>query len=225
MGDKMVNHLNALEEKLEKALILFEQLEKYELALEHYKEVEKEANKIMGLNEVDTAEVHKLLAQCYLRQAVMLRQLGRKEEANEANQKELESARLSGNSISYAQSLFSTGINLLSNRGVEEGLQFLLEAKKWFEAENSVEHKQGLGWYWIIMSDLGNKGIIASSNEQIINYASKAIKILTQIQNTSGISRAYNARSIAYKNMGKYELAENDLRMSENINGENQNLR
>ena len=86
-----------------------------------------------------------------------------------------------------------------------------------------MEHIQGLGWYWIIMSDLGNKGIIASSNEQIINYSSKAIKILTQIQNTSGVSRAYNARSIAYKNMGKYELAENDSRMSEKINGKHLN--
>lgn len=223
----MVNHLNALEEKLEKALILFEQLEKYELALEHYKKVEKEANKIMGLNEVETAEVHKLLAQCYLRQAEMLRQLGRNEEASEANQKEIESARLSGNSISYAQSLFSTGINLLSNREVEKGLQMLLEGKKWFEAEveNSDEHKQGLGWYWIIMSDLGNKGMIVCSNEEIIKYSSKAINILTQINNTAGVARAYKARSIAYKNMGIYDLAENDLKMSKNISGENQNLR
>ncbi|WP_096154195.1 MULTISPECIES: hypothetical protein [Bacillus] len=217
----MANSLHILEGKLEKALILFEQLGKYELALEQYNEVEKEVIKMMEHTEVESTKVHKLLAQCYLRQAGMLRQLGRKEEANEANQKEIESAKLSGNSISYAQSLFSTGVNLLSNREIEEGLQLLLEAKKHFEAENSVEHKQGLGWYWIIMSDLGNKGMIASSNEQILNYSSKAIELLTQIQNTSGIARAYKARATAYKNMGKYKLAENDLRMSEKINGEN----
>lgn len=208
----MVNNILSLEKKLEDALILYEQQEKYELALEHYKEVENEVYKMIEHNEVDVSHAYKLLAQCYLRQAGMLRQLGRLNEANVINKKEIESARLSGSSIVYAQSLFSTGINLLSNRQIEEGLSLLLEAKKSFQEGNTSDHKQGVGWYWIILADLGNKGLINVSNEDIINYASKAIAILTKIQNIPGISRAYEARSIAYKNSGDYEKAEDDLK-------------
>jgi hypothetical protein len=210
----MVNNTVFWEKKLEDALILFEQQEKYDLALQNYKEVENEVQKIIEQNKGETAEAYKLLAQCFLRQAGMLRQLGRLEEASLINKKEIESARLSGSSIAYAQSLFSTGVNLLSNRQIEEGLSLLMEAKKSFEEGDTSDHKQGVGWYWIILADLGNKGLINASNKEIINYATKAIVILTQIQNNPGVSRAFEARSIAYKNRGDYARADDELKMS-----------
>jgi tetratricopeptide (TPR) repeat protein len=209
----MSSQLLYLEKKLEKALVMYEQSDQFELALEQYQIVESEIKKLEE-TEVEFTEAHKLLAQCYLRQAGMLRQLGRVEEANETNKKEVESARLSGDSIVYAQSLFSTGINLLSSRKIEDGLSLLNEAKKSFEAGNTDECLQGVGWYWIIMADLGNKGIVKTSNEEIINYANKAISILTPIQNTPGISRAYQARALAYKNNGDLEKADADLKLS-----------
>ncbi|WP_078549733.1 hypothetical protein [Litchfieldia alkalitelluris] len=66
----------------------------------------------------------------------------------------------------------------------------------------------------IILADLGNKGLTNDSIEEIINYATKVIEILTQVQNNPGISRAYEARSIAYKNSGDYQRADNEMRMS-----------
>jgi len=213
----MANKLLFLEKKLEEALILYEQVGKFDLALQHYKEVENELNSIIEQNEVEATQVHKLLAQCYLRQAGMLRQLGRFDEANVMNKNEIESARRSGSSIAYAQSLFSTGVNLLSNRQIEEGLTSLMKAKTYFEGGNTSEHKQGLGWYWIIQADLGNKCLIKLSNEEIINYGNKAIAILTPIQNIPGLSRGYEARSIAYKNKGDYENAQADIEKSKSI--------
>ncbi|WP_078549751.1 hypothetical protein [Litchfieldia alkalitelluris] len=90
----MVNSIAVWERKLEDALILFEQQEKYDLALQHYKEVENEINKMIKQNKGEMAQAYKLLAQCFLRQAGILRQLGRKEEASLINKKEIESARL-----------------------------------------------------------------------------------------------------------------------------------
>lgn len=86
----------------------------------------------------------------------MLRLLKRLDKVTIVNKKEIESTKLSGNTITYAQSLFSTGINLLSNRKMEEGLALLNMARKSFEVGNTPEHKQGVGWYWIILAD-GNK--------------------------------------------------------------------
>lgn len=218
-GSKMANKLLSLEKNLEEALIKYEQVGKFGLALQHYKEVEIEVKKYIINNAVEATQAHKLLAQCYLRQAGMLRQLGRLDEANVINKNEIESARLSGSSITYAQSLFSTGVNLLSNRQIEEGLYLLMKAKNSFEEGNTSDHKQGIGWYWIIQADLGNKGLIKVSNDEIINNASKAIAILTQIQNIPGVERAYQARSIAYKNMGDYENAKADLEKSKSLKG------
>ncbi|WP_442600166.1 hypothetical protein [Neobacillus sp. D3-1R] len=196
MSDKLLS----LEKRLEESLILYEQTGKYDMALEQYKQVETDVCKMIEHKMVPTNEAYKLLAQCYLRQAGMLRQLGRIEEANVINKKEIESARLSDSTIAYAQSLFSTGINLLSNRQMEEGLSLLNEAKKSFEDGDTYDHKQGVGWYWIILADLGNKGLIKVDPDEIIKYANHAIEILTPIQNLPGISRANEASSIAYKN-------------------------
>ncbi|WP_409273114.1 hypothetical protein V1499_01090 [Neobacillus sp. SCS-31] len=210
----MENHLLLLEKRLEEALVLYEQQDKYDLALEHYREVELEVANLIEHNQIEAAKAYKLLAQCYLRQAGMLRQLGRRDEANVINKKEIESARLSGDSIAYAQSLFSTGINLLSSRRIEDGLSFLHKAKEAFEKEESADHKQGIGWYWIILADLGNKGMIRAGNDEIIEYATKAIAILTEIGNLPGIARANEARAIAYKNNGDDKQAEEDEKRS-----------
>lgn len=153
----MKKNLVTLEKQLEDALHTYEQQEKYELALQQYQKVEHEIHQMIENSEVDDAHAFKLLSQCYLRQAGMLRQLGRLEEANMINKKEIESARRSGSSIAYAQSLFSTAINLLSNRKIGEGLSLLEEAKISFEEGETSDHRQGVGWYWIILADLGIK--------------------------------------------------------------------
>ncbi|RDU34862.1 hypothetical protein DRW41_21340 [Neobacillus piezotolerans] len=71
-----------------------------------------------------------------------------------------------------------------------------------------------MGWYWIILADLGNKGMVSAANEEIIEYATRAIAILTEIGNLPGIARAYEARAIAYKNNGDDNRAEEDLKRS-----------
>jgi tetratricopeptide (TPR) repeat protein len=192
----MKNDLQVLEKKLEESLVTYEQKEKFEVALQHYQRIEYEIYELFK-NEPLTHEAYGLLAQCYLRQAGMLRAIGKLEEATLINKKEIESARLSGSSISYAQSLFSTSINFLSCRQIEEGLSYLNEAKNLFESGDTIDHQQGVGWYWIILADLGIKNIIKVSKEDIVQYANRAIDILTPINNVPGISRAMNARLIA----------------------------
>jgi hypothetical protein len=210
----MGNELLFLEKRLEDALINYEQAEQYEQALQEYLIVEKEICKLIDSSKCNMEDAYRLLSQCYLRQGGMLRQLKRFDEASIVNKKEIESAKLSGNTITYAQSLFSTGINLLSNRNMEEGLALLNVAKKSFEAGDTPEHQQGLGWYWIILADLANKKMIEASNDEVIYFASQAIDILTPLRNLQGISRAYQARSIAYQNLGESEKAEDDLSRS-----------
>ncbi|WP_078549731.1 hypothetical protein [Litchfieldia alkalitelluris] len=78
----MENSVAIWERKLEEALILFEQQEKYDLALQHYKEVENEIHKMIKQNNTEMVKAYQLVSQCYLRQASILRQLGRKEEAS-----------------------------------------------------------------------------------------------------------------------------------------------
>jgi tetratricopeptide (TPR) repeat protein len=209
--------LQLLEKEIETVLVEYEQTEQYEQALQRYLLLEQKISKWIDHNTEDIADAYGLLAQCYLRQGGMLRQLKKFDEATLINKKEIASAKLSGNTITYAQCLFSSGINHLSNRNIGEGLTLLNEAKKSFEAGDSSEHKQGVGWYWIILADLGNKKIIDASNEEVIYFASQAIDILTPIRNFPGISRAYQARSIAYRHLGELEKAEDDLSKS-NIN-------
>lgn len=59
------------------------------------------------------------------------------------------------------------------------------------------------------------KKLISVSSEEIIDFASKAIGILTPIQNFPGISRAYQARATAFQNIGDHEKAEEDLYQSQ----------
>jgi tetratricopeptide (TPR) repeat protein len=207
----VVKDISILEKELEAALMIYEQQGKYDLALERYQEVEKAINQLVANNKGDLTDAYKLQAQCFLRQAGMLRQLGRFEEASVVNKKEIESARRSGNSIAYAQSLFSSGINCLSNRQIQEGISLLEDAKRAFEKGDSMDHKQGVGWYWVILADLGNKKITCATNEEIIQFANKAIEILTDIENIPGIKRAYQARATVYQNMGEVKRAEEDL--------------
>ncbi|WP_322447221.1 hypothetical protein [Robertmurraya mangrovi] len=195
----MQKTISILEKQLEETLITLEQKNNFELALNSYREIENELLSLIESNTDDVKDISRVLAQVYLRQAGMLRQLGHMEEANKVHLKELDYAKLSENSIAHAQSLFSSAIHLLSNRQMEEGLSILEEAKSAFEKGETDDHKQGVGWYWIILADLGNKKLINVSSAEIVDFCNKALEILVPLNNKPGVSRAYEARAAAGK--------------------------
>ena len=95
----------------------------------------------------------------------MLRAMQRISEAEQANQSELFYAEKSGDEIAFAQSLFSTGVQKISTGEKEKGLDYLEKAKAVFRTGNTVDHQQGLGWYWIIQADLANAGYTKLAGE------------------------------------------------------------
>jgi len=192
-GFLMEMNIRSLEKQLEETLITLEQKNKSESALNSYRTIEHKLLVLIESNNEDNKEIYRVLSQVYLRQAEMLRELGQPEEASKVHEKELEYAKRSQNSLTQAQSIFSSAIHLLSNRQMEEGLSLLEEAKRAFEKGDTNDHKQGVGWYWIILADLGNKKLIKVSRSDIVDYCNKALEILLPINNEAGVLRAYKA--------------------------------
>lgn len=202
--------IELLEKEMEEILIKFEQKDKFNEALQGYKSIEVQLHRLLD-TLTDKEVAYSVLAQCYLRQGNMYRVLGNAIEATRCSEKEAESARLSGNSIVIAQSIFSEGITLISNKQLQPGLTLLDRSKELFDSGETFDHLQGSGWYWIIKADIANQGITESTPEETIDFANKAIKILEPIENWRGVSRAFLARSIAYRKIGKVDLADKDL--------------
>ncbi|WP_108670333.1 hypothetical protein [Peribacillus acanthi] len=202
---------NRIEKEMEEILHTYEQHNKFKEALQGYLEIEEKIVDFMNKSEEGKTVGYRILSQCYLRIGNMYRSLGNPVEANKYNLKELECASRSGDTITYAQSIFSKAINLISNKNVQEGLKFLDQSKELFTSGSTFDHIQGVGWYWIIKADLANKGIVPQPNEAIIEFSNLALEQLLPINNYPGIARAYQARSIAYNAMGETALAQEDV--------------
>lgn len=210
-----VELLESCEKEMEEVLQKYEQRNLYHQALEGYLDLEKKILPLIGsMNPEGVHNAYKILAECYLRQGNMYRSLGRQEDAEKCSRKEFECAQLSGNSISVAQSIFSKAVTKLSQREMAEGLGLLEEARKLFASGDTFDHIQGVGWYWIILADIGNAGITDESPKEIIQYSEHALEKLLPIKNWRGVSRAYLARSKAYQKLGEEKLAERDRQLA-----------
>lgn len=216
-GLRIIELLIGVEKEMEEILHTYEQQNKYTEALQGYRVIEEKLLNLLDgcKSDEETIYAYKILAQCYLRLGNMCRSLGKPAEAYQYSEKEAEFARLSGDSVSLAQSIFSKGISHISNNQVQEGLSLLDRALGMFEKGDTFDHIQGIGWYWIIKADIANKGIISVPSEKIVEFADQALEKLLPINNWPGISRAYLARSMAYGNLGKADLAQEDLEKSE----------
>jgi hypothetical protein len=111
-------------------------------------------------------------------------------------------ARACGDQLTLARSLMSNGTNLIVGGEVERGLSMVEEAHSLFEAGDSDDFKQGLGWYWILQADLMNAGLIDGQASEVVLAADQALTILSPLQNWTGVARAYAARAQAYESVG-----------------------
>jgi tetratricopeptide (TPR) repeat protein len=205
--------IKSLENQIEEALWALEVHEELDKALEVYQAAEQKLT-ALELSAEDPAypEQQRVLAYCLMRQGNLLRQMDKSAEAFVLSERELAAARLSGDQITLARSLMSSGTNFIVTRKIEQGLALLEEARLVFEKGDSYDHRQGLGWYWILQADLANAEIIDRSPPEVIGFADRTLEILKPIENWPGVARAYAARAKAQEKKGNEAEAAKDRR-------------
>ncbi|MBU7017550.1 MAG: hypothetical protein HXS44_08575 [Theionarchaea archaeon] len=200
--------LTQCEDEIEEALISLEKSGKLYEALTVYRNVEAEIEAVESSpGDLMYSQKQRVLAYCLMRQGNILRQLGQMEEAAALSQREITAAIASNDEITLARSLMSHGTSLLASGDVEKGLQFIDKARPLFEKGKTYDHKQGLGWYWILKADLINAGITAGTPLEVVKACDEALAVLLPIKNWPGVARAYEARAKAYERQGKHEKA------------------
>ena len=203
--------IKACEERIESALWSFEVPGELEEALAVYREVENELDALdISAGQITYSEVQRVKAYCFLRQGNVLRQTDRAQEALGVGHRELEAARASGDELTLARSLMSNGTNLIVAGEIDRGLVMVEESRSLFEAGASDDFRQGLGWYWILIADLGNAGLLEAKETDVVHAADQALEILLPLENWTGIARAYAARAQAYEQSGDVAAAAAD---------------
>lgn len=209
--DEIPTQIKQLQEQIENALWSFEMAGENSQALAVYQDVETQLEALaISPGDPDYAEYQRVLADCLMREGNLLRQLGQPQEAMALGERELVAARACGDPITTARSLMSNGSNHILAGRVETAMGSLEEARSLFERGNSHDHRQGLGWYWILHADLINAGLIAGGPPEVIEAADRALAILLPIENWPGIARAYQARAVARERSGNLTAASAD---------------
>jgi tetratricopeptide (TPR) repeat protein len=203
--------LKTIDEQIEQALWGLEVHEQLEKALEVYLEAETKLIQLAITPEDPAyAEQQRILAYCLMRQGNILRQIDKPKEAFALAEREITAARLSGDEITLARSLMSNGTNYLVAGEINKGLGLMEEARHLFESGDSYDHRQGLGWYWILQADIANAKIVEKEPQDVIEIAGRALEILKPIENWPGVARAYAARAKAHENLGDADEAAKD---------------
>jgi hypothetical protein len=138
----------------------------------------------------------------YLREANALRALGRHAEAAPLADMELSAAMASGDHLSIARAMFSLGTTCIANGDTERGLKLLADSKPMFAHHADDDHRQGLGWWHVVMADLSNGGFSAAPPQQALADADEALSLLRPLKNWPGITRAHLARAAALERLG-----------------------
>ncbi len=199
------------EDRIEDALWSYEVKGQLEDGLNEYRAVETDLAALsISSDQTAYSECQRVLAYCLMRQGNILRQIGQTLEALELGEREIAAAQASGDELTLARSLMSNGTNLIVGGEVERGLSMVEEARSLFEAGDSDNFKQGLGWYWILQADLANAGLVDIQATDVIQAAGQALAILSPLENWPGIARTYAARAQAYKNIGDEATAAAD---------------
>jgi tetratricopeptide (TPR) repeat protein len=203
--------IKAIENQIEKALWGLEVHDELKKALEVYQDAEAKLE-ALGIEADNSAysEQQRVLSYCLMRQGNILRQMEKPQEALSLGEREITNARASGDVITLARSLMSYGTNLIVNGEIDRGLKLLDEAHSLFEKGDSYDHKQGLGWYWILQADLANAGLVMIEPAVVIKIATRALDILKPIENWPGVARGFAARATAYEKLGNEEQAQKD---------------
>jgi len=211
IGSDTRKDVEAIEEHIEKALWALEVQGELDAALDVYREAESRLEALqVPVEHPAYSQQQRVLSYCLMRQGNVLRQTGRAREAFALGERELAAARRSGDDVALARCLLSNGTNDIVAGEVGNGLARLEEARALFEGGQSDDHRQGLGWYWILQMDLANAGIVAKEPGDILELAGRALEILTPIENWPGVARAYAARAAAHDRMGDQGAAARD---------------
>lgn len=214
--DEIVVKIKEIENQIEEALWASEVHKELEKALEAYRDAEaKLAVLDITANNPAYTEQQRVLSYCLMRQGNILRQQDKPQEARALGAREITAARASGDEITLARSLMSNGTNIFVSGEIEPGLKLLEEARKLFEKGDSYDHKQGLGWCWILQADLSNAGLVKREPGEVIEIATRALDILMPIENWPGVARGYAARAKAHEKLGDVELAAKDRKDQE----------
>ena len=208
------NKIKEAEGRIDSALWELEERGKLTDALEKYQAV---AAALEGM-KVDAQsseyrEQQRVLAYAYLRIGNALRQLNRGEEALQMGKRELECARESGDDIAFARTLMNFGTTLLTGGQVEKGLSYIEQSRPIFENGTSFDHKQGLGWYWILKAELGLVGLIKAEPQDLQGFLDTALETLKPIENWAGVARAYELRAKVNETLGRADAAANDRKL------------
>ncbi len=209
--NELTDQVKAIENQIEKALWELEVHDEQDRALEIYREAEAKLEKLdIAMDHPAYAEAQRVLSYCLMRQGNILRQMGKPQQALEMSEHEISAARASGDEITLARSLMSNGVNLIATGGKGRGLLMLSEAQLLFKKGDSFDHRQGLGWTWILQADLANARLVDREPDEVIEMATRALEILTPFQNWPGVARAYAARATVYEKLGNAEQAAKD---------------
>ena len=203
--------IKEIENQIEASLWASEVHDELEEALEVYREAEAKLEALDITKENPAyAEQQRVLSYCLMRQGNILRQMEKPQEARVLGEREIAAARLSGDEITLARSLMSNGTNFIVSGEISQGLGLIDEARRLFERGDSYDHKQGLGWYWVLQADLANAGLVKKEPAEVIAIATRALDILKHIENWPGVARAYAARAKAHEKLGDDDEAAKD---------------
>jgi tetratricopeptide (TPR) repeat protein len=203
--------IKEIEDQIEKALWELELHDELDKALEVYQDAQVKLEELgINPNDPDYPEQQRVVSYCLMRQGNLLRQKEKPREALALGEQEILAARASGDEITLARSLMSNGTNLIITGELEQGLMLLEEARELFEKGKTYDHKQGLGWYWILHADLANAKLVKREPAEVIEIATRALNILKPIENWPGVARAYAARGKAHEMMGHKQQALKD---------------
>jgi hypothetical protein len=201
--DAKLTRIKECEARIEEALWSLEIAGENEKALKAYQAAEAELGVFLGdPTGPVVAEAQRVLAYCLMREGNVLRVLGRSEEAGRLSEREIVAARASGHSLTLARSLMSHGTNLIVGGHADEGSRLLEEARTLFSGGDSPDHRQGLGWCWILRADLMNAGLLTWDAGAVVAAAESALSLLLPIENWPGVARAYAARAQARERLG-----------------------
>jgi tetratricopeptide (TPR) repeat protein len=209
--DMPTKKINDIEDQMEKALYDLEVQDKLDEALKIYQDAEGKLEALgLSVNDPAYAEQQRVLSYCLMRQGNILRQKGKPREALLLGEREIVAAHASRDEITLARALMSNGTNLIVSGEIERGLKLIEECRGLLEKGDSYDHKQMLGWYWILQADLANAGMVIKEPAEIIAYANTALDLLLPIENWPGVGRAYAARAKAHEGSGEIEQAKKD---------------
>ena len=200
--------IKTLENKIESALTDHETQGALEEALLVYSTAETELERLrLAVSDPSYPDHQRVLSYCLLRQANIRRQQGEMALSRTLGERSIAAAESSRDKIALARSLLAHGpTNILLER-VEAGVQNLEDAYALFSSGDSPDHRQGVGWYWLLRADLMNAGFLEGPPDEILSAAKHALDALLPIDNRIGIARAYHAMAAAYTTLGDTDAA------------------